>query len=634
MLLSRHTRLVAAFDHRHVFIDPTPDEEASYAERQRLFGLERSSWDDYDRSKISKGGGIWPRSAKSIQLSREAREAIGTDNTRLTPNDLISATLKAPVDLLWNGGIGTYIKASSESHADVGDKGNDALRVDGEELRCRVVGEGGNLGVTQLGRVEFAAHGGCINTDAIDNSGGVDCSDHEVNIKILLNRVVDNGDLTMKQRNKLLVDMTEEVAELVLRSNYGQTQALTLLEDRSVELLDEHTRFMRELERAGRLDRAVEHLPNDEELGERSKANAGLTRPELAVLLAYAKIEAYEAMRRSDLVDTGYLAGELMDYFPGPIRKRFPDPVRSHSLRSEIIATVVTNHVVNRMGATFFYRIQASTGVTAPDAARAYFAARDIFRISDPWQAVDELDNQVPASVQTEALERLCHLQERATLWLLRNLPSPLDVEETVQRIRPAVAQLEAHLSEMLPERDHASIVEEADSLRADGIPEDLARRIVSLETLYAAMDLVKVSADTDCELERAARIYFAISTELELDWLREVIAEYEVENPWHERYRMGLEEEFYVQLRVLAMRVIRSVGSKGDAPEQVRAWTEENSAMAERLRRTLEEIRGSGQLDLSMLGVALQELRNLAQAGSAHQVLAGTRQEDRRATA
>ncbi|WP_435103107.1 NAD-glutamate dehydrogenase [Arhodomonas sp. AD133] len=623
MLLSEQTRLIAAFDHRHIFIDPDPDVAASYAERQRLFALPRSSWDDYDRSVISRGGGVWPRSAKSIQLSKSARAALGLDTgARLTPHEVISAILRAPVDLLWNGGIGTYVKASHEAHTDVGDKTNDSVRVDAGELRCRVIGEGGNLGVTQAGRVEFATRGGRINTDAIDNAGGVDCSDHEVNIKILLNRVVDAGDLTVKQRNELLAGMTDEVSRLVLANNYRQTQGLTLLSERAAELLDEHGRFMRDLERSGQLDRHVEELPNDDELAERHKAGRGLTRPELAVLLAYAKIEAFPALVHSDLVASDYLAAELMRYFPQPLRERFRGPLETHPLRAEIIATVTTNHIVNRMGATFLYRIRSSTGTDFADAARAYFVARDVYGLRELWHEVDALDNQVPASVQSLLLDHLCDLQERATLWLLRNLPSPIHVEETVARIRPAVAEVAESLDSLLPDEDRRILESDVERFTREGVPEELARRIARLEPLYAALDLVKAARETNSPLRDAAAVYFHAGTRLELAWLREAIAEHEAGDPWQERYRAGLEEEFYVQLRRVAIAVLRGIGPEEDTDTVLSRWIANHEAMAERLARTVTELRNAAQADLPMLGVALQELRNLAQAAEADEIV------------
>ncbi|PWG62202.1 NAD-glutamate dehydrogenase [Spiribacter halobius] len=617
MLLSRQIRLIGAFDHRHIFLDPDPDPETSYVERERLFGLDRSTWADYDTSLISRGGGVWPRSAKSIPLSKESRAALGIEASRLTPAELISAILRAPVDLLWNGGIGTYVKAAEESDADVGDKTNDAVRVDAEDLRCKVIGEGGNLGITQLGRVAFALGGGRVNSDAIDNSGGVDCSDHEVNIKILVNRVVDDGDLTLKQRNRLLRDMTDEVASLVLANNYRQTQGLSLMEARAAPMLDEHGRFMRELERAGRLDRLVEKLPDDDALGERNKLGQGLTRPELAVLLAYSKLQTYEGLLDSALVASEELDEDLLDYFPRPVRERFPERVTAHPLRREIIATSLTNHILNRMGATFLFRLGNTTGCGAEEAARAYLAARDIYGLRGLWHEVDRLDNQAPAALQAQLLQRICHLQERATVWLLRNAPPPLDIGETIGHIRPAVSRLESRLEELLAAPDREHLAAERDGLVADGVPEALAGRVSRLEPLFAVLDLVKACTDTGAELEETARLYFEAGRHLGLDGLRTAIAAFRAADPWQERYRAGLEEEFFVQQRLVTVAILGATGP-GDAEARVAEWSARHANMVERLGRTMEALQATPQPELAMLGVGLQELRQLSQVSAA----------------
>src|SRR6185436_17137742 len=379
MLLSRHIRLLAAFDHRHVFLDPSPDAEASFKERERLFKLARSSWADYDPKLISKGGGVFPRTAKSVPLSPEARKALGIEADALAPSELIGAILKAPVDLLYNGGIGTYVKARRQSHAEVGDRANDAIRVNGADLRCKVVAEGGNLGCTQLGRVEYALKGGRINTDAIDNSAGVDCSDHEVNIKVLLNVVARAGALALPERDKLLAGMTDEVAALVLRDNYFQTQSLSVSGTLTPALLDAQERFIRSLEKAGRLNRALEYLPSDEELAERRAAKLGLTSPERAVLLAYAKIALYDELVASNVPDDPWVATALERYFPTPLGSRYKAQIHAHPLRREIIATHVTNSMVNRVGSTFVHRMQEETGAAAPDVVRAYLIVREVF---------------------------------------------------------------------------------------------------------------------------------------------------------------------------------------------------------------------------------------------------------------
>jgi glutamate dehydrogenase len=376
MLLSEQIRLIAAFDHRHIFVDPDPD-PASYAERQRLFALPRSSWDGYDRKKLSEGGGIYPRTLKSIRLSPQARRALSVEAEEFTPHELIRAILLAPVELFWNGGIGTYVKAASERHAEAFDRANDGLRVDAEQLRCKIVGEGGNLGLTQRARIAFAQGGGRINTDFIDNSAGVDCSDHEVNIKILLNAVIAQGDMTEKQRNQLLASMTDEVAELVLRNNVLQVQAISLAEANPSQLLDAQTAFIRRLEASGRLNRELEMLPDDETLDQRRQLGQGLFRPEVAVLIAYAKMTLYDELLGSDLPDDPYLLQNLIKYFPRPLRRRFVDAITAHRLRREIVATLVANSLVNRGLGEFVGDLGERTGRSAASIARAYIVARD-----------------------------------------------------------------------------------------------------------------------------------------------------------------------------------------------------------------------------------------------------------------
>ncbi|MGH2824274.1 MAG: NAD-glutamate dehydrogenase, partial [Thermoleophilaceae bacterium] len=421
MLLSRHIRLVAAFDHRHVFVDPDPDAARSWEERRRLFELPRSSWDDYDRALISAGGGVWPRTAKSVPLSKQARAALGVDDEALTPNELIRAILRAPVDLLWNGGIGTYVKSGAETHADAGDKASDAVRVDAGELRCRAIGEGGNLGLTQRARIEYAAAGGKINNDAIDNSAGVDCSDHEVNIKVLLDAAVADGDLTGKQRNELLAGMTDSVAELVLKNNYEQSETLSLAEAQAAAMVDVHSRFLERLEASRKLDRELEALPGGEELAERKREHQGLTRPELAVALAYSKIDLYAELLDSDVPEDPHLSAELDRYFPDPLPERFGELMRSHRLRREIIATQVVNNMLHGGGTTFTFRLHEESGAPASEIARAYAAARDIFEMRPQWGEIEALDNQVEASVQIEMLLAGRRLIERCSRWLLRN---------------------------------------------------------------------------------------------------------------------------------------------------------------------------------------------------------------------
>ena len=442
MLLSPHIRLVGAFDHRHVFLDPNPDAAASFAERKRLFALPGSSWADYDPALISPGGGAFPRTAKSIPLSPEVRAALDVESDSLTPSELIHALLRARVDLLWNGGIGTYVKAAEERHAEVGDRANDAVRVDAEELRCRVVGEGGNLGFTQRARIAFARAGGRIFMDAIDNSAGVDCSDHEVNIKILLDTIVADGDLTGKQRNAVLAEMADEVAALVLRDNYEQTQAIATSAAQAASMLEVHERYVRNLEQTGTLSRELECLPTDEGFDEREAAGGGLTAPEFATLLSHTKIALEQELLASDLPEDPYLSGELERYFPTRLREEFGAQLQRHPLRREIIASRVVNDLVNRAGTTFAFRLGDETGAGADEIARAYTAAREAFGLRGLWSEIEALDGRVPTQTQIAMLLRARILLERATRWLLRNRRRPLDIAATIARYAPGATAL------------------------------------------------------------------------------------------------------------------------------------------------------------------------------------------------
>jgi glutamate dehydrogenase len=615
MLLSEHIKLVGAFDHRHVFIDPDPDPAASFAERRRLFALPRSSWDDYDKSLISEGGGVWPRTAKSIPLSPQAQRALDIEADRLTPNELVGALLRAPVDLLWNGGIGTYVKARSETHADAGDKANDAVRVDATELRCKVVGEGGNLGLTQRGRVEFALGGGRINTDAIDNAGGVNCSDHEVNIKILLDSIVADGDITEKQRNELLAEMTDEVARLVLRDNYTQTQALSLARAQAPGMLDVHDRFIRSLEQAGKLDRAVEALPDADAIGERATARLGLTQPELAVVLAYSKITVYTALLESDLPEDSHLSRELAAYFPAPLPERFPEQMERHHLRREIIATHVTNSLVDRAGTTFAFRIGEDTGAPPSDIARAYAIAREVFDMPRFWEDVEALDNVVAADTQLGMLLEARRLVERATRWLLRNRRRPLDIAAEVERFAAGARALSAALPEILVDAERTSWDEHVAELVSAGVPEPLAARVASMAALFAALDVVEVASATGRPVDDVAALHFLLGGRLHLHWLRDQIAELPRSNRWEAMARAALRDDLFSLHAELTADVISEGPAEGAAAARLDAWMAGNTQPVARCLEILGDIRTAGTYDLTTLPVALREVRNLIQS-------------------
>ncbi len=612
MLLSRHIKLLAAVDHRHIFIDPNPDAEQSFVERQRLFNLPRSSWADYQADLISAGGGVYPRTAKSITLSPQARASLGIEAETLTPQELIKAVLLAPVDLLYNGGIGTYVKSSKETHAAVGDRANDAIRVDGCELRCKVVGEGGNLGLTQLGRIEYALHGGRVCTDAIDNSAGVDCSDHEVNIKILLNFAMADGDLTEKQRNKLLTEMTDDVARLVLRDNYFQTQVLSVTRARGTELLDAQSRYIRYLSNAGRLNRKIEYLPFDEEIAERKAAGRGLTAPELAVLLAYNKMEVFEALLASDVPEDPYIRTALERYFPHQLRERYLDAIRNHPLRREIIATHVVNSMVNRVGASFTFRLHEETGATLPDIVRAYLAAREIFGLVPLWQTIEALDNQVADAVQTEMILECLHLVQRGTLWFLRHRGHLRDLAETLARFSGGVEQLAGNLYSMVVTDYRSELDEVSAHFRDQGVPETLVQRIASLDELYSALDIVEIAAALGRPVDLVARVYFALGGLLDLHWMRHQISLLAGDTHWQALARTALQDDLSAQARNLCADALRENMEETDVAALVAAWQGKRVFQLDRCRQLFSEIRALSAPDMAMLSVALRELRGL----------------------
>jgi glutamate dehydrogenase len=613
MLLSHHLRLVAAFDHRHVFIDPDPDAAASFRERERLFKLPRSSWADYDAKLISKGGGVWPRSAKSIPLSQEARRVLGVEARSLAPSDLVSAILKAPVDVLYNGGIGTYVKARGESHAQVGDRANDALRIDGRDLRCRVVAEGGNLGFTQLGRIEYALAGGRIHTDAIDNSAGVDCSDHEVNIKILLDAAVRDGELTLKQRNLQLAEMTDEVAALVLRDNTFQTQSLSVTGRIAPQLLEQQARYIRALERAGRLNRAIEFLPSDDEIAQRKAARLGLTAPERAVLLAYSKMQIYEGLLASDIPEEPTIATALERYFPKALRERFARHIRSHQLRREIIATHVTNSMVNRVGSTFVHRMGEETGAPTADVVRAYLVTRDAFGLVPFWQQVEALDLKVADEVQSAMLIDAGRLIVRATLWLLRNRGHLVDIAAAIAYFRPGIEKLGAMLPQALGDSEREACDQTKARYARAGVPAATAAMLASFEALPAALDLVEVGEALGRDVESVARAYFALGGRLEFPWLRAKVAGLPAASHWQTLAKAALRDDLAGMQRRLTADALRAAGGKAEVQQAIAAWEQGNRALLERFRQVHADLDAHQNLDLAMISVAMKELRNIA---------------------
>ncbi|RRJ84965.1 NAD-glutamate dehydrogenase [Aestuariirhabdus litorea] len=613
MLLSRQTKLLAAFNHMHIFIDPDPQPETSWEERKRLFDLPRSSWSDYNTKLISKGGGIYERSAKSITLSKAAREALNIDRQKLTPSELVQLLLQAPVDLLWNGGIGTYVKASHETHADAGDRANDAVRVDGSQLRCQVVGEGGNLGFTQAGRVEFARRGGMVTTDAIDNSGGVDCSDHEVNIKIMLGQVLANGDMTLKQRNELLASMTEDVARLVLRHNYQQARILSLANQFASSQLGDHMRLINQLEREGRLKRKLEFLPSDEQLHEREAQSEGLSRPELSVLLAYSKMKLYEELLACDVCNDAALGHRLVAYFPKALSERYQALLETHPLRAEIIATHLTNEIGNSMGPTFWSQIGEESNRDTADIVRAYSAARAIFSIDTLWSQLEAISSGLSHSLQTGLFFRLQQLTERATLWILRNNSTISDLESLQGEYHPAVEMLNARLGDYLQGEDLQKIESQVGELTEAGLDPDLARRYAILDHLYYSLDIAAVGASKPGQLERAAEIFFDLNNRLQLHWLRAGVQELPVANQWQRKARATLADELDRLLRTTSTAVLSSADSSMSTSAVLDQWLASNAAQFQRSQSILADIQSSPNRDLAMLSVAIRELRQFS---------------------
>jgi glutamate dehydrogenase len=614
MLLSSHIALVGAFDHRHVFLDPNPDVARALAERKRLFELPRSSWDDYDRTAISTGGGVYPRSAKAVAITPEVRTRLGIadDVEQLTPNELISRLLTAPVDLLFNGGIGTFVKSSRETHADVGDKANDGVRVNGTELRCRAVGEGGNLGFTQRGRVEYALAGGLVNTDAIDNSAGVDMSDHEVNLKILLDRVVQSGALTVEARNAQLDAVRDEVAELVLRDNYRQTRALASARAQAAEMEDVHARFIRALEVAGDLDRRVEALPDEEELADRRNAGLGLTTPELAVLLAYAKIALNDDLLGGALPDDDDFAPVLHDYFPQPIREKYGEHIARHPLRREIVVTAVVNGVVNRAGSTFAFRLAEETGASTDEIVRAHEAARILFRQSELWSEIERLDGVVSTDVQTSMYLESRKMIERASRWFLRHRRRPLPVRATVDALQDGVDRLTEVMPVMLRGSERDWFDDESARLKAQGVPPDLAQRVATLDALHTALDTADLAQGTGRSVDDVAALFCVVGDRLGIDWLRDRAVDLPRDDRWQALSRRALLEDMDAEHRRVTGLVLAATDPGFEPGHAFDVWAATEQAAVDRLLRLLDDIRTHGVYDLATLPVALRELRTL----------------------
>lgn len=607
MLLSRHIKLVAAFNHMHIFLDPHPDLETSFQERQRLFNLSRSTWEDYNPECISDGGGIFSRKAKTIDISSEMRKILDTDAESLTPDQLIQAILKAPVDLLWNGGIGTYVKAASEGHEDVGDRTNDRLRVDAEDLRCKVVGEGGNLGFTQLGRIEYALQGGRINTDAIDNSAGVDCSDHEVNIKIGL---LNQESLSLEQRNALLIEMTEEVAQLVLRDNHLQTQAISIAEQQNVALLDAHARLIVMLEEDSLLNRTLEFLPSQKQLSERQASGRGLTRPEIAVLLSYAKLSLNDELINSSLPDDPYFKADLIRYFPEAMQKNHVRAITSHPLRREIISTFVTNSIVNRVGLTFVYDLMDDTGLSAKDIASAYTIVRDIFDLRNLWDQVEATMLDSGITVQTEMHLAINTLIEHCTRWLLRHSEHPQAIKPTMKRFAEKVQAMYTSLNIMDSRYTEALYQKDYAHYKEHNVPDSLALTIARLPMIASAFDIISISEQSPHTLEEIGKLYFSLGEILRLDHLREAAGTAKTAHYWDNAANKLLFHDYFDEQRRLTSFILAE-GKGKTAEDKLVYWQKIKADDLAHYHRFMNHME-LGSMNTSMLFVVLRHVKAL----------------------
>ncbi len=614
MLLSEQIELVAAFNHMHIFIDPTPNAATTFAERKRLFELPGSSWSDYNTDLLSKGGAIYSRSNKSITLSAEACAKIGVDKDTFTPTELITAILKSPVDLLWNGGIGTYVKASGESQADAADRTNDGVRVNASDLRCRVFGEGGNLGCTQLGRIEYARSGGMIYTDAIDNSAGVDCSDHEVNIKILVNSVVANDDMTLKQRDKLLANMTDEVGLMVLRDNYLQTQCINQCMEPGSLSLHEVQRFMQHLESIDKLNRNIEFLPDNEQIADRLAAEEGLSRPEVAVLVSYSKMVMYDDLMACDFANEPALHRELIEYFPRILSEQYNERIADHRLRKEIITTVITNELVNRLGPTFAFRMHHELGASAAEVAAAFVAVRAIFHLPELWHSIEILDNKASAEIQNQMQILVRGLVERSTHWLLRSRRASHSIDEVIAQFEPGISMLIKSMPDSLANANKATLEQRIQFFMNAQVPEATAKAVAQVVPLSSSLDIVEITASLDTPISVSAKVYFELGTHLELQWLREQISDLLARSHWHTLSKSELRGDLHYQQRHLTAEVISaSSADKAVSPsEMVKRWSDSNEAAVNKYKDLILEMKASSVVDFAMLSLAVNEVHKL----------------------
>ena len=612
MLLSHQIKLVAAFNHMHIFIDPNPHVKKSYAERQRIFNLTRSTWNDYDKKLISKGGGVFSRKAKRIDLSPEIQQLIDCKEDHLTPNELIVYLLKARVDLIWNGGIGTYIKSAVETTASVSDKSNDAIRINGKQVRALSIGEGGNLGLTQKGRIEYAQNGGLIYTDSIDNSAGVDCSDNEVNIKILLSQLVKSGRLSNQQRNDLLVEMTDDIAEHCLLNNYRQTQIVDSIEQDAAVNMHQHARFMRHLEREGILNRRLETLPNDEQITARIGHNFGLTRPELSILLSYSKLTYKNALLEASSLSDECYNQLLLNYFPPKLRAEYPDEILRHPLRKEIIATLLSNKITNHIGIGFGFRIREETGATIENIARAYVVCVKIFDLSDTWAELEKLDNVVNEQYRYACFRSVSGLLERSISWILRNKGTSFDVMHLVERYKTEIKVLRKVIPTAIIGRSRKNYLAMRKQFIKYRLPANLAQELTDTTTLASAFDIIEIKSKLYCSTENAAKLFYALSERLQLHWIRNVISETIVRTHWNHLAILNMRNDLHANQHNLTELVLQTVSNKRHTNKALQLWEKQNVEALERYDRIVKELNALRTLDFPTISVAVSEVRRL----------------------
>ncbi len=615
LLLSKHFKLIAAFNHKEIFIDPNPDPLKSYEERLRLFKTPNSNWSDYNPKLISKGGGVFSRNTKMMDLSLESQKILDFYKEKTDPESLIQAILRAPVDLLWNGGIGTYVKATSESHFEVNDKTNDMLRINGSELRCVVVAEGGNLGFTQLGRIEYAERDGLINTDAIDNSGGVHCSDNEVNIKILLNEALKKECLSENERNKILSDVQDEICELVLSNNRIQAKALSVAHFKAEENIEMHGRVIEALENNGKLNRFLEKLPTQKTIEDRKRVSKGLTRPELAVLMAYSKMSLKKDILGSNVPEDSYFKTVLENAFPKPLRVTFKEYMADHPLKREIIATQLSSDLINNMGIGFITRLKEETGAHVSNILRSYVISSEIFNANDLRKKVDDLKGVVDVSFQYQMLHELNRLLRRSTRWFLRKKIHNINIQQSIDHFALKIELIGKALPNVMSYdlNTKNTIVYYTEAQ----VPLELATRVATFNSMFSALDIVEASASRQFPVDQTAIIYHEIGRRLDLAWFRELIKKHSVDNHWEALARTYFMDDLDRQQCSITMRIMRQSFDHHDMNVWVEAWLAHHEAIVKRWHSFCAELKQSASIDFTMLAVTLRELLDMSPSNS-----------------